>query len=365
MPISFAPTVTPDTAEHRSVLLEEVLDALAPRPGGRYVDGTLGLAGHASALMERTGGQTWLCGLDRDPQALKRASARLAPWGGRCRLFASTFDQFDAALDELGWDTADGFLLDLGVSSLQLDVAERGFSLHGDGPLDMRMDMGTLSRPGADPRSSSAKTLINRADLETLKHIIKEYGEDPQAGRIARAIVEARNRGPIETTAQLADIVYHAYPAKWRATGRNHPATRTFQAVRMAVNDELGQLERFLDAVLPRLAVGGRVAIIAFHSLEDRAVKQRFRRWSMDCLCPPHLPRCVCGHHAEVKVLTRKPCVPTQMEIARNPRAASAKLRVAEKLAGRGTGEAASHGYAEAAVPGAQAVCGPTGENRS
>lgn len=334
--MSFSQPVTPGTARHQSVLLEEVLDALAPRPGGRYVDGTLGLAGHSAALMERAGGQALLCGLDRDPQALERAAGRLAPWGDRCRLFASTFDQINAALDELGWDTADGFLLDLGVSSLQLDVAERGFSLHGDGPLDMRMDMGSLPHPGADPRNASAKSLINRADMSTLKHIIAEYGEDPQAGRIARAIVDARNRSPIETTAQLADIVYRAYPAKWRATGRNHPATRTFQAVRMVVNDELGQLERFLDAVLPRLAVGGRIAIIAFHSLEDRAVKQRFRRWSTDCLCPPHLPRCVCGHQAEVKLITRKPIVPSKDEIARNPRAASARLRVAEKLPATG-----------------------------
>ena len=330
MSIAYAHTVTPQTASHCSVLLEEVLNALKPRPEGRYVDGTLGLGGHAAALMERSGGKAYLCGIDRDPQALARASERLSPWKEHCRLFASTFDHFSSALDELGWDTADGFLLDLGVSSLQLDVPERGFSLHGDGPLDMRMDMGSLPAPGA--RTTSAHQLINQADFHTLKQIIEEYGEDPQAGRIARAIVDARNHGSIESTAQLAAIVASAYPAKWRAEARNHPATRTFQAVRMAVNDEMGQLERFLDAVLPRLAVGGRIAIISFHSLEDRAVKQRFRRWSTDCLCPPHVPRCVCGHRAEVSLINRKPIVPSQEELSRNPRSASAKLRVVEKL---------------------------------
>lgn len=344
-----ASSVTPHTAEHHPVLLDEVLDALAPRPGGRYVDGTLGLAGHASALMERTGGEAWLCGLDRDPQARARAAERLAPWGDRCRLFASTFDRFADALDELGWDTADGFLLDLGVSSLQLDVAERGFSLHGDGPLDMRMDMGTLPRPGLAPQTASARTLVNRADYHTLKHLIEEYGEDPQAGRIAKAIVEARDRAPIETTAELADIVRMAYPAKWRTSARNHPATRTFQALRMAVNDELGQLERFLDAVLPRLAPGGRIAVISFHSLEDRAVKQRFRLWSTDCLCPPHLPRCVCGHKAEVRLVTRRPILPTREESIRNPRASSAKLRVAEKAGGaEATPPPVAHGESSA-----------------
>jgi 16S rRNA (cytosine1402-N4)-methyltransferase len=170
------------------------------------------------------------------------------------------------------------------------------------------------------------------ADVNTLRQIIEAYGEDPQASRIAQAIVKARQEAPIETTGRLADIVWHAYPAKWRAQARNHPATRTFQAIRMVVNDELGQLERFLDAILPRLAVGGRLAIITFHSLEDRIVKQRFRDWSTDCLCPPHLPRCVCNHHAGVKLLTRKPIVPSRDELAFNPRSGSAKLRVIEKL---------------------------------
>jgi len=326
-----APSLS-DTAGHISVLLEESLDLLRPRPGGRYLDGTLGLAGHSAAIMERSGGMAMLCGLDRDPQAMKRAAQRLAPWGDRCRLFSLDYASFEQALDNMAWEQVDGVLLDLGVSSLQLDVPERGFSLHADGPLDMRMDMGSLPRPGLDPCYASAQTLVNRADFNTLKRLIAEYGEDPQAGRIARAIVDARDREPIKTTGRLADIVSKAYPAKWRATARNHPATRTFQALRMAVNDEMGQLERFLDAILPRLAPGGRLVIISFHSLEDRAVKQRFRLWSTDCLCPPHLPRCVCGHKAETLLLTRKPVVPGQQEAVRNPRCTSAKLRAVEKL---------------------------------
>ncbi len=324
--------VTAENARHVSVLLQEVLDALAPRPGGRYLDGTLGLAGHSSALMARAEGKALLCGLDRDPQALERAAERLAPYGERCRLFALEYASFGDALDALGWDTVDGALLDIGVSSLQLDVTNRGFSLHGDAPLDMRMDMGSLSSPDREPWTQSARTVVNMADVNTLRRVIETYGEDPQAPRIARAIVEARQKAPIETTGQLADIVWHAYPAKWRAEARNHPATRTFQAIRMVVNDELGQLERFLDAILPRLSVGGRLAIITFHSLEDRIVKQRFRQWSTDCLCPPHLPRCVCGHHAEVTLLTKKPIVPGKDELRINPRSGSAKLRVVEKL---------------------------------
>lgn len=328
--------VTAENATHVSVLLREVLEALVTHPGGRYLDGTLGLAGHSSALLEKAGETAELCGLDRDPQALARAEERLAPYGKRCHLFALEYASFEEALDTLGWNQVDGALLDLGVSSLQLDVAERGFSLHEDGPLDMRMDMGEALMNGrrreALPHTESARTFVNRADFPTLKRVIEEYGEDPQAGRIARSIVDARATSPIETTRQLAEIVWHAYPPKWRATARNHPATRTFQAIRMVVNDELGQLEHFLDRILSRLAPGGRLAIISFHSLEDRIVKQRFKLWSSDCICPPHLPRCVCGHRAEVRVLTRKPILPSQEELTLNPRSGSAKLRVAEKL---------------------------------
>jgi 16S rRNA (cytosine1402-N4)-methyltransferase len=309
---NFQVPVTAENASHVSVLLHEVLDALAPHPDGRYLDGTLGLAGHSSALMDRTGGKALLCGLDRDPQALERAAERLAPYGDHCRLFSLEYASFAEALDALGWDTVDGAMLDIGVSSLQLDVTSRGFSLHGDAPLDMRMDMGSLSHPLREGWMQSAYTVVNQADIHTLRHLIETYGEDPQAARIARAIVDARQTAPIERTSQLADIVTKAYPAKWRAAARNHPATRTFQAIRMVVNDELGQLERFLDAILPRLSYGGRLAIISFHSLEDRIVKQKFKIWSTDCLCPPHLPHCVCHHHAEVKLITKKPIIPSE-----------------------------------------------------
>lgn len=313
----------PETV-HVSVLLNEAVDALAPRPGGRYLDGTVGMGGHSFAIMERSGGQGFLCGLDRDTQALELARVRLAPFGDRVHLLHTRYSAFAEALDEVGWDAVDGALIDIGVSSLQIDSAERGFSFNADGPLDMRMDR--------DSGDAPVSRLVNRAKLEELKDIIERYGEDPQAGRIARAIVEARVRKPIETTAELAALVERAYPAAWRAKARNHPATRTFQALRMAVNDEIGELERFLDGILGRLRPGGRVAVIAFHSLEDRVVKQRMKLWSQGCICPKHIPVCVCRHVPEARLITPKPICPSPREIMLNPRAGSAKLRVAEKL---------------------------------
>lgn len=311
-------------AVHVSVLLDEAVDALAPRPGGRYLDGTVGMGGHSFAIMERSGGQAFLCGLDRDTQALELARVRLAPFGDRVHLVHTRYSAFAEALDGLGWDTVDGALIDIGVSSLQIDCAERGFSFNADGPLDMRMDR--------DSGDTPVSRLVNRAKLEELKDIIERYGEDPQAGRIARAIVEARVRKPIETTGELAALVERAYPAAWRAKARNHPATRTFQALRMAVNDEIGELERFLDAILSRLAPGGRVAVISFHSLEDRVVKHRMKLWSQGCICPRHIPVCVCHHVPEARLITPKPICPSDRELVVNPRAGSAKLRVAEKL---------------------------------
>lgn len=342
---------------HVPVLLTEVIDALRPRSGGRYLDGTLGLGGHASALLQRaslpddartvetaaeadagarsqqpacSGAGAELCGLDRDAEALELARERLAPFGERVHLFHRRYSEFEAALDSLGWETVDGALIDIGVSSLQIDCAERGFSFLADGPLDMRMDR--------DSGEAPVSRMVNRASFEQLKDVITRYGEDPQAGRIARCIVEERARKPIETTRELAVLVERAYPPAWRARSRNHPATRTFQALRMAVNDELGELERFLAAILSRLAVGGRVAVISFHSLEDRIVKHVFRSWACGCVCPPHVPVCVCGHTPEARVITPKPVLPAREETAQNPRAASAKLRVAEKIA---PGEAA------------------------
>ena len=213
---------------------------------------------------------------------------------------------------------------------MQLDTAERGFSFMADGPLDMRMN--------PEPGKASAWHLVNRERADVLKRIIAELGEDPQAGRIARLIVEDRQKTPIDSTRQLAALVARAYPPAWRAKARNHPATRTFQALRMVVNDELGELRRFLDKALSRLRVGGRLAIITFHSLEDRMVKHAMRDWARGCLCPRHLPRCICQHVPEARVLTKKPVCASPKEMADNPRASSAKLRAVEKIAFVGDG---------------------------
>lgn len=311
-------------ALHQPVLLREVSDFFTPLEGKRLLDGTLGLGGHAQELLRRSRNAA-LCGLDRDEEALELAKERLRIFEDRTHFFHLPFSKFTTALDALEWEEIDGMLLDLGVSSMQLDSARRGFSLKADGPLDMRMD------PASG--GASARQLVNRERFETLKRLITELGEDPQAGRIARIITEERQKAPIETTGRLAELVARAYPPAWRAKARNHPATRTFQALRMAVNDELGELQRFLDAALSRLRVGGRLAVISFHSLEDRIVKHSTRRWAQGCLCPKHLPRCVCGHAPEVRLLTKKAVRPCAEEMRANPRASSAKLRVVEKIA--------------------------------
>lgn len=310
---------------HVPVLLAPVLEALAPRAGGLYLDGTVGYAGHASALLEAAGAGAQLCALDRDETALEFAAGRLAPWGDNVHLLHKKYSQFEECLDELHWTGLDGALIDIGVSSLQIDQAGRGFSFSADGPLDMRMD-----QHSSDP---SAWHFVNRERFEVLKDCILRMGEDPQAGRIARAIVDARQKSPIDTTEQLASIVERAYPPAWRAKARNHPATRTFQAIRMAVNDELGELERFMHVILGRLNMGGRLAVITFHSLEDRIVKHAMRTWAEGCRCPRHIPRCVCRHVPEVRILHKKPLTATPEELARNPRASSAKLRAVEKIA--------------------------------
>ena len=309
-------------ALHTPVLLEECMEFLAPREGGRYLDGTVGLGGHAEAIL-RYG--AWLCGLDRDQRALDLAGGRLGIYGERVSLFALPFSEFANALNELGWDEVDGMLLDIGVSSMQLDTAERGFSFTTDGPLDMRMH--------PEPGKASAWHLVNRERPEVLKRIIADLGEDPQAGRIARCIAEERQKNPIDSTRQLAVLVERAYPPAWRAKARNHPATRTFQALRMTVNDELGELRRFLETALSRLRAAGRLAVISFHSLEDRMVKHAMRQWTRACICPPHLPRCVCRHVPEARILTKKPVCASNEEVSGNPRASSAKLRAVEKEA--------------------------------
>ena len=320
-----APSIKHDDA-HTPVLLNEVIDVLAPKIGGRYLDGTLGLGGHSLAILqcvENKGGSAELCGLDRDNNALLRAQNTLAHYGKNVHYFHTRYSQFEDALDALAWDKIDGALIDIGVSSMQIDTAERGFSFNLDGPLDMRMNQ------DAD---TSAWHLVNRERFEVLRDCLQKYSEDPQAGRIARAIVNARQKKTIDTTAELADIIYHAYPPAWRAKARNHPATRTFQALRMVVNDELGELERFLDAVLTRLKVGGRLAVICFHSLEDRIVKQKMRYWAEGCRCPRHVMRCRCGHKPEVRIIYKKPITASLEELKQNPRASSAKLRAIEKV---------------------------------
>ena len=315
---------------HIPVLMKETLAALQPvldagrdRPV-RILDGTLGMAGHSCAMLQAAP-MAELCALDRDEEALELARRRLEPFGDRVHTYHCRYSQFEEALDDLGWEKVDAVLLDIGVSSLQLDEAERGFSFYGDGPLDMRMDQ----HSGAP----SAWHWVNRENFDRLKECIATLGEEPQAGRIARAIVDARQKSPIDTTAQLAALVEKAYPPAWRAKARRHPATRTFQALRMAVNDELGELRRFLDAILGRLSLGGRLAVISFHSLEDRMVKQTMRYWAEGCRCPRHVPVCVCHHVPEVEILYKKPVQANDDELAVNPRASSAKLRAVEKIA--------------------------------
>lgn len=309
---------------HIPVLRDEVISYLAPKPGGKYLDGTLGMGGHTEAILKAAGEGAQVLGCDRDREAIALASQRLEPFEGRVHFAHSRFSQFETALADIGWDSLDGAMIDIGVSSLQIDDPERGFSFLEDGPLDMRM--GTLGD------GTTASSLVNRASLEKLKRIIGKYGEDPMGGRISRAIIDAREKKPIETTLELAKIVEDAYPAKMRAKARLHPATRTFQALRMEVNQELQELEGFLEAILPYLKPGARVAVISFHSLEDRIVKRFFREEAKGCLCPREQVICICGHKAQVKVLTRKPVTAGEEELERNSRSRSAKLRVAEKL---------------------------------
>ena len=317
---------------HIPVLLTEVIECLGIRPGMRILDATAGLGGHIKGMLEAAGGQAEVLGLDRDREALAEAGRRLAAYGDRVRLVRTRYSRFPAALAEAGWEKVDAALLDAGMSSLQLDDPERGFGFLTDGPLDMRM--------GAEDGGESAEGLVNLASFARLREIIRNYGEDPQAGRIARAIVAAREKDAITTTKQLAEIVAAAYPAKWRAMARQHPATRTFQALRMAVNDELWELEEYLKAIPGYLAPGGRVAVISFHSLEDRLVKRAFRLEATDCICPREQIVCVCGHRARLAILTKKPVMAGEEVVAANPRARSAKLRAAVRLPDAPAGDA-------------------------
>ena len=295
---------------------------LAPRPGGIYVDGTLGGGGHTEELLRRSAPDGVVIGLDRDGAAVERGRVRLSAYGERAVLRHANFRDLGRVLEETGRRNVDGVLLDLGVSWFHLKEAERGFSFMLDGPLDMRMD-----RTGP----ATAADLVNTLTRRELARIIGEYGEEQKAGAIARAIEKARSRGPLTSTLQLASIVSAVFPSY--LPRRIHPATRTFQALRMAVNDEMGSLEEGLQHAHQSLLQGGRMVVISFHSLEDRMVKQQFNAWAKGCDCPPRVPVCICGKRPSVKVLTRKPVSAAPDEIERNPASRSAKLRAAEKLA--------------------------------
>lgn len=305
---------------HVSVLLDECIEGLNIKPDGIYVDGTLGGAGHSYHIAEKlTTGR--LIGIDRDPVALKAAGERLSPFADRVTLVHSNFCRMGQVLQELGISGVDGILLDLGVSSPQLDDGSRGFSYMTDAPLDMRIDNGD---------ALSADTVVNTWSYEELKRILYDYGEERYAPAIAAAIVRKREISPIRTTLELVDVIRSAMPPA-ALREKQHPAKRTFQAIRIAVNDELNSVSKAMDAAIPCLNPGGRLAVITFHSLEDRIVKNAMAAAAKGCICPPEFPVCVCGRKPQVTVLTRKPIVSGEEELERNPRARSAKLRICEK----------------------------------
>ncbi len=307
--------------DHRSVLLWECIDALAIKPEGIYLDGTLGGAGHSSQIAQRlTTGR--LIGVDRDTVALTAAGERLAPWADRVTLVHSNFAALAQILDDLNLSAIDGMLFDLGVSSPQLDDGSRGFSYMADAPLDMRMNR---------QDSLTAYEVVNSWPREEMRRILFDYGEERYAPLIAAAIERRRAEKPIETTLELVDVIRSAMPAQ-ALREKQHPAKRTFQAIRIAVNDELGSVERMLQAAIDRLNPGGRLAVITFHSLEDRIVKSAMNQAAKGCTCPPEFPVCICGNKPKVKVLTKKPIVSGKEELEENPRARSAKLRVCERL---------------------------------
>ena len=306
---------------HVPVLLHECLDALALRPDGVYVDGTLGRAGHSLEIAKRlTTGR--LIGIDRDETAITAAEERLADYMDRVTLVHSNFDRVGEILDELGLDGADGMLFDLGVSSPQLDEAERGFSYMQDAPLDMRMDRGA---------PLTARDVINDWSYEELRRILYEYGEERYAPVIAKHICRAREQAPIERTGELVDIIKSAMPPQ-ALREKQHPAKRSFQALRIAVNGELDALPPMLEAAVSHLHTGGRLAVISFHSLEDRIIKKSLQDMATGCTCPPNFPVCVCGKKPRIRLVSRKPIVAGEAELERNPRSRSAKLRVAEKV---------------------------------
>ena len=306
---------------HKPVLLRPCLDGLNIRPDGIYVDGTLGRAGHALEIVKRlTTGR--LIAIDRDRDALDAAPARLQGYLDKVVLVRGNFGDLNAILFDLGVGAVDGMLFDLGVSSPQLDDGSRGFSYLQDAPLDMRMDQSA---------ALTARDVVNGWSQDELKRILWEYGEERYSGLIAAAIVRERGQAPIETTGRLAEIVRNAMPAKARKE-KQHPAKRSFQAIRIAVNDELGEVERMLAGALDGLNPGGRLAVISFHSLEDRLVKTAYAQWAKGCTCPPDFPVCICGKTPRVRLVGKRPITADEEELRDNPRARSARLRVAEKL---------------------------------
>ncbi len=307
--------------KHKSVLLEETIEGLRVKPDGIYVDGTLGGAGHAAEVCKRLSAKGRFIGIDQDQDAIVAASERLAGYGDRVTIIRSNYCYMVSELKRLGIDRVDGILLDLGVSSYQLDNEERGFTYRTDAPLDMRMDQ-RQSRTAAD--------IINGYDEKELYRIIRDYGEDKFAKNIAKHIAAARQEAPIRTTGELTEIIRRAIPMKIQAAG-GHPAKRTFQAVRIELNRELDVLRDSLDGMIDILGDGGRICVITFHSLEDRIVKTIFRKNENPCTCPPDFPVCVCGKKSKGKVITRKPILPGKAEQEENPRSKSAKLRIFER----------------------------------
>lgn len=308
--------VLPASSPHRPVLYQQTIEYLAPKRLGLYLDCTAGAGGHSEGILKASSPDGKLLALDLDPLAVRLTTARLAQFGERAKVIQASYLEAARILQQMGWDAVDGILMDLGVSSMQLDQQERGFSFRYDAPLDMRFDPG---------RGLSAADLLNQLAEKELADLIWRYGEERFSRRIARKIVENR---PVRTTFQLADLVRAAVSGPH---GKIDPATKTFQAIRIAVNDELRTIEQAIPSLISLLKPKGRLAVISFHSLEDRLVKQAFKRESVDCICPPEQLLCTCGHKASIKLLTSKPVVATEQENEENPRARSAKLRVLEK----------------------------------
>lgn len=307
--------------QHIPVLCDKVVDFLKPKSGGVYIDATLGLGGHSSAILEKSSPNGRIIGIDLDADALEIARARLHTFADRYLLIRGNFARMDALLENYSVDSVDGILLDLGVSSLQLDTPGRGFGFKHPGLLDMRMN---LRQP------LLAVQVVNDSAIETLIDIFKRYGEERFARRIAYRIVQARQQEPITTTTRLAEIVKAAVPQKASSI---HPATRVFQALRIYVNAELENLDAGLDAAISLLKPGGCLCVITFHSLEDRIVKRRFQKYARACICPPKTPVCICEHEPSLQILTKRPVLPTASEVQENPRSRSAKLRAARKIA--------------------------------